>query len=135
MSGGAQGGQFTAEVNPSANHTALKVGDLEAAVHFYRDLIGLPFVRAQGPSDRPDAVWLRGLQLIRKQPAEIGSGGSLDHIGLGVDNIEAVCRRLDEAGTPTDTALEQRTLSNGQDVQLAFYRDPEGNRVEILKYL
>src|SRR5579884_1082552 len=127
--------RFSAEVNPAASHTALKVSDLEAAVHFYRDLIGLPFVRSQGPAERPEVVWLRGLQLIRRPAGEIAPNGALDHIGLGVDNIEAICSRLDQADTPVDTPLEQRQLATGQSLKVAFYRDPEGNRVELLKYL
>ena len=89
-------GSFAAEFNPAVSHTALKVSDLEAALRFYRDTIGLPFVRSQGPEERPAVVWLRGLQLVRRTPEEIGERGALDHIGLGVDNIEAVCARVEQ---------------------------------------
>ncbi|HEU5422421.1 MAG TPA: VOC family protein [Nitrolancea sp.] len=128
-------GSFAAEFNPAVSHTALKVSDLEAALRFYRDTIGLPFVRSQGPEERPAVVWLRGLQLVRRTPEEIGERGALDHIGLGIDNIEAVCARVEQVGTPVETALEHRVLPGGQEVMVAFYRDPEGNRVELLKYL
>ena len=129
-----QSGQgFTAELNPTGVHTALKVADMRSALGFYRDLIGLPFVRSQGPAESPEAVWLRGLQLIHSPG--VTSGGSLDHIGLAVENIEAICDRLNGADTPVDVALEERTLPTGQRIRLAFYRDPEGNRVELVKYM
>lgn len=126
---------FVAEYEPSWTHTAVRVRDLERMMEFYHGLIGLAVNRIQGPEERPEIVWLRGVQLIRDTDrAEGAASGSLDHVGIGVSNIEAICARLEEAGAEVDTPLERRSRPTG-DLLLAFYRDPEGNRVELLKYL
>jgi lactoylglutathione lyase len=125
---------FKANVDPNANHTALKVRDMQRALEFYSDLVGLPVLRTRGDADNPDAVWLPGLQLVLDDSAD--PKGSLDHIGIGVLNIEETCARLDQAGVKVETPLERRTTAQvGREVMVAFYYDPEGNRLELLKYL
>lgn len=127
-------GTFTAQISLEANHTAIKVRDLQKALHFYSELIGLPVLRSRGPEDNPDAVWLPGLQLVVDPDTK--SGGSLDHVALGIVNIEDACQRLDEAGFTAETPLAQRGAGDvGRDLKMAFYYDPEGNRVELLHYL
>jgi catechol 2,3-dioxygenase-like lactoylglutathione lyase family enzyme len=126
--------EFTAEIDPVANHTALKVRDLKKALDYYSGIIGLPVLRHRGPADNPSAVWLPGLQLVVDDSAD--DPGTLDHIGIGVLNIEAACARLDAAGYEPETALVRRTTAEvGREVMVAFYFDPEGNKVELLKYL
>lgn len=127
-------GTFTAQVSHDANHTAIKVRDIHKALHFYSEVIGLPALRSRGPEDNPEAVWLPGLQLVADPGAS--SGGSLDHIALGIDNIDEVCQRLDDAGFQAETPLEERGPGgSGRPLKVAFYHDPEGNRLEILHYL
>lgn len=104
-------------------------------LHFYHELIGLPISRTAGPADDPQTVWLPGVQLVR-QTETSPAGGQFDHVGLGVRNIEEVCARLDAEGCEVDTPLQRRSSQEvGRDLMLAFYRDPEGNRVEFVKYL
>jgi lactoylglutathione lyase len=125
---------FIAEVAFDANHTAIKVRDLQKALHFYSELIGLPVLRFRGPEESPDSVWLPGLQLVVDPDAQ--SGGSLDHVAIGIVNIEEACKRLDDAGFVADTPLQHRGPSDvGRNLMMAFYHDPEGNKVELLHYL
>lgn len=124
-----------ARVNAAANHVALRVRDLDAALRFYRDLIGLPVSRVGGPADDPQVVWLPGVQLIRDPEATAAPGSTFDHLALGIDNIEEVCARLDAAGFTAETPLQRRSREEvGRELTMAFYRDPEGNRVELLRY-
>lgn len=126
---------FRARTIEAANHTALRVKDLERALHFYRDLIGLPVVRE---GERPGglrSIWLPGLQLIEARDAQPSSTGTLDHLALGIENIEEVCARLDAVGFVAETPLQRRGRDEvGRDLTMAFYFDPEGNRVELLRY-
>lgn len=126
--------EFVAQIAYDANHTAIKVRDLQKALRFYSELIGLPVLRFRGPEESPDSVWLPGLQLVVDESA--GAGGSLDHVALGIWNIEEACARLDAAGFVADTPLQERTTEDvGRHLKMAFYHDPEGNKVELLHYL
>lgn len=125
----------SARLDASANHVALRVRDLDAALRFYRDLIGLPVTRIGKTPSNEDSVWLPGLQLIHDPNLSAEAGGRLDHLALGITNVEEVCQRLDAAGFEADTPLQHRTAEQvGRPLTMAFYRDPEGNRVELLRY-
>jgi lactoylglutathione lyase len=128
-------GNFSAEVQQAAMHTAIRVADLSKALAFYSDLIGLPVVRVRGPVDNPDSVWLPGLQIVVDPGVKPGT--NLDHSALGIMNIEEVCQRLDDAGYQAATPLTETQPDDqgGRHLKMAFYHDPEGNKVEILKYL
>ena len=127
---------FVAQVEAARNHVAIKVKDLDAAVHFYHDLVGLPILMKIGSEDNPRSVFVSGIQLMR-QTEDPGSSpyGVFDHIGIAVDNIEEVCAHLDAAGCKAETPLERRTLPGvNRDILLAFYRDPDGNRLELFHF-
>jgi lactoylglutathione lyase len=126
---------FAAEVQIAANHTAIRVADLEKALGFYRDLLGLPITRVRGPQDNPDSVWLPGLQIV--VDPEVKAGSNLDHSALGIINIDDACKRLDDAGFVAATPLTevQPDDQGGRHLKMAFYHDPEGNKVELLCYL
>ena len=100
------------------NHVALEVGDIEAALAFYRSLFAFEL---RSKSDT-DAFIDLGDQLIalqkgRRQPPDDGR-----HFGLVVDDKEAVRKALAEAGIPT---LPGPFLD---------FMDPWGNRIEIIGY-
>ncbi len=126
---------FNAEVQLSANHTAIRVADLTKALGFYSDLLGLPVTRVRGPVDNPDSVWLPGLQIV--VDPNVTAGSNLDHAALGIMNIDEACKRLDDAGYKAATPLTevQPDDQGGRHLKMAFYHDPEGNKVEVLCYL
>jgi predicted enzyme related to lactoylglutathione lyase len=100
------------------NHVALEVGDIEKALAFY----GRLFVfELRGKSDSMAFIDLGdqfiALQAGRTQPADDGR-----HFGLVVDDKEAARRALDAAGV---------ALADGPFLN---FRDPWGNRIEIVCY-
>ena len=100
------------------NHVALEVGDIEAALAFY----GRLFAFELRSKSKNDAFIDLGDQFIalqkgRKQPSDDGR-----HFGLVVDDKEAARKALNAAGV---TLLEGPFLD---------FRDPWGNRVEIVGY-
>jgi predicted enzyme related to lactoylglutathione lyase len=100
------------------NHIALEVGDIEEALAFY----GRLFTFELRGKNRSMAFIDLGDQFIalqkgRKQPADDGR-----HFGLVVDDKEAARKALEAAGV---TALDGPFLD---------FRDPWGNRVEIVGY-
>jgi predicted enzyme related to lactoylglutathione lyase len=100
------------------NHIALEVGDIEEALAFYGRLFRFEL---RGKSDTMAFIDLGdqfiALQKGRKQPADDGR-----HFGLVVDDKEAARIALDAAGV---------ALIDGPFLD---FRDPWGNRVEIVGY-
>ena len=100
------------------NHVALEVGDIEEALAFY----GRIFQFEMRSKSDDDAFIDLGDQFIalqkgRKQAADDGR-----HFGLVVDDKEAVRRALAEAGVE---------ILPGPFLD---FRDPWGNRIEIVGY-
>lgn len=128
-------GSFVLQAKQELNHVALKVTDMNRSVHFYHEVIGLPVTRTRGPEGNPDAVWLPGVQLV-KGDAGLNPSGTLDHVALGVENLEELCAHLDASGVKVDRALSEIPGPDGKPFALAaFYYDPDGNRLEVFKYL
>src|SRR5262249_12264271 len=100
------------------NHVALEVGDIEEALAFYGQLFAFEL---RGKSKTMAFIDLGdqfiALQKGRKQPPDDGR-----HFGLVVDDKEAARRALKAAGVKV---LPGRFLD---------FRDPWGNRIEIVGY-
>jgi lactoylglutathione lyase len=100
------------------NHVALEVGDIEEALAFYGRLFAFEL---RGKSDTMAFIDLGdqfiALQKGRNQPADEGR-----HFGLVVDDKEAARNALSAAGV---------ALIDGPFLD---FRDPWGNRVEIVGY-
>jgi lactoylglutathione lyase len=100
------------------NHVAIEVGDIDAALAFYGRLFDFEL---RGRSEDSAFIDLGdqflALQKGRTQPADDGR-----HFGLVVDDKEAVRATLKEMGV---SVLPGRFLD---------FRDPWGNRIEIVGY-
>ncbi|WP_233887898.1 VOC family protein [Paraburkholderia flagellata] len=100
------------------NHVALEVGDIEEALAFYGRIFDL---QLRGKSKTMAFIDLGdqfiALQAGRKQPADDGR-----HVGLVVDDKEAARAALKAAGVK---------LLDGPFLD---FRDPWGNRIEIVGY-
>jgi catechol 2,3-dioxygenase-like lactoylglutathione lyase family enzyme len=129
--------EFVARVDAENLHVCIKVKDFDTALRYYHELIGLPILRRSGTENAPVFYWLPGIQLA-KQTEDSGPHpyGVFDHIGLAVENIEEICARLDAAGYTAETPLGTRTIPGvARQVMNAFYRDPDGNRVEFVHWV
>ena len=100
------------------NHVALEVGDIEAALAFY----GRLFAFELRSKSKNDAFIDLGDQFIALQKGRSQAADDGRHFGLVVDDKEAVRKALAEAGVK---ALPGRFLD---------FRDPWGNRIEIVGY-
>lgn len=109
-------------------------GGLEAALGFYRDLLGLS-ERERPPGAPASGAWLwldreRGIEL-HLSGEEVGAWPSPSgrHLGILVADLDATRARLEAAGCSVEPArrLPQR--------ERFFARDPFGNRVELLSWL
>jgi lactoylglutathione lyase len=100
------------------NHVALEVGDIDEALEFYGRLFTFEL---RGKNDAMAFIDMGdqfiALQKGRRQAADDGR-----HFGLVVDDKEAAREALKAAGV---------TLLEGQFLD---FRDPWGNRIEIVGY-
>lgn len=107
----------------------LFVSDLERSIRFYRDALGLP-VHSE---DRDQAEFQAGrLMLTVHQahsdaphhtlPAQVGGV----RLGLHVEDFDAVCTRLQEAGVRCVSPPEERL-----GVRMALFEDPDGYHLTI----
>lgn len=123
------------------DHLAFRVRDLEAALEFYHELLGLP-VRDREKYDAGDLPFValaaggRHLHLFpADEPIKVGN----DHICLllrcdDTDTTEAMDQLLDEVRQAGYEVLpgepEERLGAYGRD-WAAYVRDPDGRIVEL----
>jgi catechol 2,3-dioxygenase-like lactoylglutathione lyase family enzyme len=135
------------------DHVGITCADLEASLHFYRDLLGVP-LRARGENEMLAAghagakyAWAdlelpdgRVLELI--EPAERGGEpvprGTLRpgsaHTGLRVRDLDAMLARLGGAGVePLDPAVTLQEPGAWHGCRIAYVRDPDGHAVELVQ--
>lgn len=100
------------------NHIALEVGDIDAALDFYSDLFEF---NLRSRSETAAFIDL-GDQFINFSKGREQAPDDRRHVGLVVDDKEAVRERLDSLGIEV---LPGRFLD---------FLDPWGNRIEIVGY-
>ena len=105
------------------SHLALRVTDLEKAVEFYADVVGLTVLARPKPGEPPLVVLKEGIGL---KPATGKVGGTaIDHVAFKVRDLALVMARLAAAGVPL--ADGPRPSPYGSSI---YFLDPDGNKVE-----
>ncbi len=119
-------------------HIALVATDLERAARFYTEVVGFREAMRLETTHSGTIVFLSldGTQLElfgggrpRDSRAEQGRTG-YTHIALLVDDVEAEYERLRSRGVEFETPPTDAEAG----IRLAFFRDPDGNRVEIIRF-
>jgi len=100
------------------NHIAMEVGDIEEALDFYGEIFDF---KLRSKSETMAFIDL-GDQFINFSQGRKQAPDDRRHVGLVVDDKEAVRQRLDELGI---NVLPGRFLD---------FLDPWGNRIEIVGY-
>ncbi len=98
------------------------VSDLNSAVQFYRERVGLKL----NSQDEVARFHIDGVlfELVPGKPGGQGNG----RLALRVADINAACAELKSKGVPVS---EIEDKSNGR---LAFFRDPDGNEIALWQY-
>ena len=109
---------------------ALNVKDLDSAVAFYRDVLGLAFLFSAPPSLAflqcgPTRVMLNG---DPKAPAP--AGGPILYYAVG--DIAAAFAAITAKGAPVKEAPKAIARVGGREVWLGFTEDPDGHPVGIM---
>ncbi|SNZ03766.1 Catechol 2,3-dioxygenase [Natronoarchaeum philippinense] len=135
---------------PTAHHFGVTVSDLDRAVQFYRDVLGLDVssrftVGGEAFSTGVDVAGATGsfahldaggarVELVEYDPeGEDATGDALNrpgatHLGLEVDDIDAIYEELPDG---VETLSPPQTTESG--TKILFVRDPEDNLVELLE--
>jgi len=103
-------------------HVNVRVPDLEAAVRFYRELLGLEQIFRKDPAGK--GAWFRlgdGEVHLTEDAAPQPVSGR--HFACAVEGLEELKKRLTAAGRPIEREEGRRF----------FTRDPAGNRIELIE--
>jgi lactoylglutathione lyase len=115
-------------------HTMVRVSDLDQALDFYVNKLGLEEVRRNEYSQgRFTLVFLRAPGDEREcveltwnwDPEEYTGGRNFGHIAFGVDDIYKLCQHLMDSGVTINRPP--------RDGHMAFVRSPEGISIELLQ--
>jgi catechol 2,3-dioxygenase-like lactoylglutathione lyase family enzyme len=127
---------FRAVMNAEHHHVAIRVRDVAGMMRYYGEVLGLPYIRQVDDAQGPRQVWYQAVQLIRADGETDQKGGTMDHLAVSVLNIEALAERLTQAGTVLESPiLHADHPAIGLHLDNVFFRDPEGNRVELVQWV
>ena len=107
--------------------------DVPAAVHFYRDVVGLPLLPSHSHHSERPHFDLSGTCLTILQgkpiPAQDAEPARFPLIAFAVDDLESAVERLHAHGVELPWGVEE-----GVESQWAIFRDPAGNLVELVQF-
>jgi lactoylglutathione lyase len=115
-------------------HTMVRVADLDASLDFYCNKLGLRELRRkQSEQGRFTLVFLaapgnEGAQLELTwnwDPENYGEARNFGHLAYAVDDIYALCQRLEDSGVTINRPP--------RDGHMAFVRSPDNISIELLQ--
>jgi len=121
-------------------HTMLRVGDLQRAIDFYTQVLGMQLLRT---TERPEQKYSLAFVGYGTNPehAEIEltynhgvdsyeMGSAFGHIAIGVPDVYAACERIRKSGG--NVTREPGPVKGGTTV-IAFVTDPDGYKIELIQ--
>jgi lactoylglutathione lyase len=119
-------------------HTSITTLDMDRAIRFYTEIMGLSFVRRRAiPENDAEITFVRddesGAEIELtwwRGKKELAEGDQLDHIAFAVPDMDAAMKRFRQAGVTV--AKEPYSLSGGSS-RIAFITDPDGIWLEIIE--
>ncbi|WP_373778203.1 lactoylglutathione lyase [Glaesserella sp.] len=120
-------------------HTMLRVGDLERAIKFYTEVLGMRLLRTSeneqykytlaflGYADESESAVIELTYNWGVEHYELGT--AYGHIAIGVDDIYATVEAVRQAGGKV--TREPGPVLGGKTV-IAFVEDPDGYKIEFI---
>lgn len=121
-------------------HTMLRVGNLQRAIDFYTQVMGMQLLRT---TDRPDQKYSLAFLGYGRNPehAELeltynhgvdtyDMGSAYGHIAIQVDNAKDACDKIAAAGGKVTRAAGP---VQGGNTIIAFVTDPDGYKIELIE--
>ncbi|HCF28813.1 MAG TPA: lactoylglutathione lyase [Cyanobacteria bacterium UBA11049] len=121
-------------------HTMLRVGNLEASLKFYCEILGMKLLRQKdypggkftlafvGYGEESDHTVLELTHNWEVEKYDLGN--AYGHIALGVDDIYKTCEEIKARGGKV--VREPGPMKHGSTV-IAFVEDPDGYKVELIQ--
>lgn len=121
-------------------HTMLRVGNLDASLKFYCDVLGMKLLRQKDYPGGKFTLAFVGygdesahtvLELTHNwDTSEYNLGDAYGHIAIGVEDIYATCAEIESQGGKITRA--PGPMKHGSTV-IAFLEDPDGYKVELIQ--
>jgi lactoylglutathione lyase len=121
-------------------HTMLRVGNMQRAIDFYTQAMGMQLLRT---TQRPDQHYDLAFVGFGGNPdqAEIeltynygvtsyDLGTAYGHIAIGVADIRATCDKIRQAG---GNITREPGAVQGGATMIAFVQDPDGYKIELIE--
>ena len=121
-------------------HTMLRVGDLDRAINFYREMFGMHEIRRW---DVPDGKFTNAFvgygpeaeQTVLEFTYNYGVekydlGNGFGHLAIGVPDVYGTCEKLRAAGAKI--TREPGPVKFGTTI-IAFVEDPDGYKIELVQ--
>lgn len=110
---------------------AITVSDVEKALVFYRDALGLPFLFSPAPT----LAFLQAgaVRLMLSTPQGAGTVGGNSVLYFKVADIEAVFAAILERGATQERAPQLAARMPDHELWIGFVRDPDGNLVGLME--
>ena len=125
-------------------HTMLRVGDLQRAIDFYTQALGMTLLRTtQRPEQKYDLAFVgygsnpghAEIELTYNYGVEhYEPGSAFGHIAIGVPDVAATCEvvRAKAAALGGAVTREAAPVKGGSTI-IAFVTDPDGYKIELIQ--
>jgi lactoylglutathione lyase len=120
-------------------HTMIRVGNLDASLAFYTDVLGMTLFRKKNYPDGRFTLAFVGYGTEEQGAIELTHnwdthayelGAGFGHLALQVDDIYATCESIKKAGAKV--TREPGPMKHGTTV-IAFVEDPDGYKIELIE--
>lgn len=110
---------------------AITVSDVDAALSFYRDVLGLEFLFDAGPN----LAFLDadGIRIMLSTPQGAGSAGDNSILYFAVSDIVAMHDAFVARGAVNERRPQQTAKLDSHELWTSFLRDPDGNLVGLME--
>jgi len=121
-------------------HTMLRVGDLDASIRFYTEIMGMTLLRRKEyPSGEFTLAFLgygdEATHTVLELTHNWGTsayelGNAFGHIAIAVDDAYSACEKIKQQGGKV--VREAGPMKHGGSV-IAFVEDPDGYKIELIE--
>ena len=110
---------------------ALTVSDVDTALGFYRNLLGLELLFSAGPN----LAFLNadGVRIMLSTPQGAGKVGANSVLYFKVSDIETTHTKLVAAGAKSERVPQLAAKMPDHELWLSFLRDPDANLLALLE--